>query len=80
MVGVVIEGIFDLLGFFLLPPLVALIFLFTALFHWLHSRAEQREGSVARLLEAAEEYLSVEFEWHFEKGQAARAARLAAVK
>jgi hypothetical protein len=70
-----IEGVFDLLGFFLLPPVVALIFPFTALFHWLHSRAEHREGAVARLLKAAEEYLSLEFEWHFEKGKAAREVR-----
>jgi hypothetical protein len=69
---VIIEGAIDLLSFPCLPVALLASWPLAAIRRWSCHRIERAEGVVARLGQAAEDYLAVEFEWHFAKGEEAR--------
>jgi hypothetical protein len=72
---VIIEGVIDLLAFPCLPVALLASWPLAAVRRWSLNRIERAEGAVARLGKAAEDYLTIEFEWHFAKGEEARCRR-----
>jgi hypothetical protein len=72
---VIIEGAIDLLAFPCLPVALLASWPLAVARRWSCYRIERAEGAVTRLGKAAEDYLAVEFEWHFAKGEEARRRR-----
>jgi hypothetical protein len=76
---VIIEGAIDLLAFPCLPIALLASWPLAAARRWSCHRIERAEGAIARLGKAAEDYLAIEFEWHFAKGEEARYRRAASL-
>jgi hypothetical protein len=72
---ILIEGLIDLLALPCLPIAMLAVWPFASLQRWNCSRLERAEGAITRMSKAAEDYLIIEFEWHFEKGGEARRIR-----
>ena len=71
----VVEAAFDLLALPCLPVALVSMWPVAAYRGWNCSRLERAEGAVSRLSRAAENYLTIELEWYFEKGDSARRIR-----
>lgn len=70
----VIEGLIDLVVLVLFPVAYLATWPVAAFRGWRASRLERQEGAVLRLEKAAVDYLTIEFDWYFEKGEEAKRA------
>ncbi|MGA8026836.1 MAG: hypothetical protein WB992_06790 [Bryobacteraceae bacterium] len=69
-----IEGLIDFVVLILFPAAYLAAWPVAALRGWRVSRLEMQEGAFLRLEKATVDYLTIEFDWYFEKGEEARRA------